>query len=52
VPLPGIGVRRDIETASGRRIGIVAHREGSLDLIISAVTDPDACVASIRADTG
>jgi TrkA domain protein len=47
VPLPGIGVRRDIETASGRRIGIVAHREGSLDLIISAVTDPDACVASI-----
>ena len=45
--LPGIGVRREIVTGSGRRVGIVAQRDGDLDLIISKATDPDACVASI-----
>ncbi|MHA7281046.1 cation:proton antiporter regulatory subunit [Arthrobacter sp. MDT2-2] len=46
-PLPGIGVRREIVTGSGRRVGIVAQRDGDLDLIISKAGDPDACVASI-----
>ncbi|MDN4612652.1 cation:proton antiporter regulatory subunit [Arthrobacter burdickii] len=46
-PLPGIGVRREILTGSGRRVGIVAQRDGDLDLIISKAGDPDACVASI-----
>ncbi|WP_026532124.1 cation:proton antiporter regulatory subunit [Arthrobacter sp. H41] len=46
--LPGIGVRREIITDSGRRVGIVAQRDGELDLIISKASDPDACVASIR----
>lgn len=45
--LPGIGVRREIVTGSGRRVGIVAQRDGDLDLIISKVGDPDACAASI-----
>ncbi|MFC3298700.1 cation:proton antiporter regulatory subunit [Arthrobacter agilis] len=45
--LPGIGVRREIVTGSGRRVGIVAQRDGDLDLIISKAGDPDACVASI-----
>ncbi|WP_104168343.1 MULTISPECIES: cation:proton antiporter regulatory subunit [Arthrobacter] len=45
--LPGIGVRREIVTGSGRRVGIVAQRDGELDLIISKANDPDACVASI-----
>lgn len=45
--LPGIGVRREIVTGSGRRVGIVAQRDGDLDLIISKADDPDACVASI-----
>ncbi len=45
--LPGIGVRREIVTGSGRRVGIVAQRDGDLDLIISKASDPDACVASI-----
>ncbi|KNC18185.1 potassium transporter TrkA [Arthrobacter sp. RIT-PI-e] len=45
--LPGIGVRREIVTGSGRRVGIVEQRDGDLDLIISRAGDPDACVASI-----
>lgn len=45
--LPGIGVRREILTGSGRRVGIVSQRDGDLDLIISKAGDPDACVASI-----
>ena len=49
--LPGIGVRREIVTGSGRRVGIVAQRDGDLDLIISKAGDPDACVASIPLTT-
>ncbi|TYC99032.1 cation:proton antiporter regulatory subunit [Arthrobacter echini] len=52
--LPGIGVRREIVTGSGRRVGIVSQRDGELDLIISKANDPDACIASIplTADEG
>lgn len=51
-PLPGIGVRRELQLASGRRVGVVTHRDGNTDLILSRVDDPDACAASIplRAD--
>jgi K+:H+ antiporter subunit KhtT len=42
-PLPGIGVRHDILTAAGRRIGVVSHRTGGQrELVIGAVEDPDA----------
>ncbi|PTR26697.1 potassium/proton antiporter regulatory subunit (CPA2 family) [Rhodococcus sp. OK519] len=46
-PLPGIGVRKDFALATGRRIGVVTHRDGRTDLIVSKVDDPDACMASI-----
>lgn len=46
-PLPGIGMRKDIVTASGRRIGTVTQRDGATELIVSREDDPDACVASI-----
>ncbi|WP_458116816.1 cation:proton antiporter regulatory subunit [Arthrobacter sp. D2-10] len=46
-PLPGIGVRKDIVTASGRRIGTVTQRDGETELIVSRADDPDACLASI-----
>ncbi|TWH17263.1 cation:proton antiporter regulatory subunit [Rhodococcus rhodochrous] len=46
-PLPGIGVRKDFELASGRRIGVITHRDGHSDLIISKAGDPDACAASL-----
>ncbi|GAA5107021.1 cation:proton antiporter regulatory subunit [Nocardia iowensis] len=45
--LPGIGVRKDFEVRSGRRIGVVAHRDGDIDLIVSKLEDPDACAAQI-----
>ncbi|KAA0023392.1 cation:proton antiporter regulatory subunit [Antrihabitans cavernicola] len=46
-PLPGIGVRKDFELASGRRIGVVTHRDGTVDLIVSKRDDPDACAAQV-----
>lgn len=46
-PLPGIGVRKDFVLASGRRIGVITHRDGHSDLIISKADDPDACAASL-----
>lgn len=49
--LPGIGVRKDFEVRSGRRIGVVAHRDGDIDLIVSKMDDPDACAAQIPLST-
>lgn len=44
--LPGIGLRRDFMTASGRRLGVITHRDGHLDLIVTSADDPDTCIAS------
>ncbi|MBE0009362.1 MULTISPECIES: cation:proton antiporter regulatory subunit [unclassified Arthrobacter] len=46
-PLPGIGMRKDIVTSSGRRIGTVTQRDGETALIISRQDDPDACLVSV-----
>ncbi|WP_166463074.1 cation:proton antiporter regulatory subunit [Amycolatopsis acidicola] len=46
-PLPGIGVRKDFALRSGRRIGVVTHRDGQTELIVSKSDDPDACLASL-----
>lgn len=46
-PLPGIGVRKDFALATGRRVGVVTHRDGKIELIVSKSDDPDACVASL-----
>jgi len=46
-PLPGIGVRHDLVTSSGRTVGVVSHRNGRRDLVLYDVDDPDACLASI-----
>ncbi|MFI5086182.1 MAG: cation:proton antiporter regulatory subunit [Actinomycetales bacterium] len=46
-PLPGIGVRKEFSLASGRRVGVVIHRDGQTELIVSRLDDPDACAASI-----
>lgn len=45
--LPGLGVRKDFVTASGRRIGVVELREGESELFVSTWDDPDTCQASI-----
>jgi TrkA domain protein len=46
-PLPGIGVRKDFALASGQRVGVVTHRDGTTDLIVSRRDDPDACAAQV-----
>lgn len=40
--LPGIGLRHDFVTASGRRIGVVSHRTGRRDFLVYDEADPDA----------
>ncbi|GAB2634932.1 cation:proton antiporter regulatory subunit [Nocardia goodfellowii] len=49
--LPGIGVRKDFQARSGRRIGVVDHRDGGIDLIVSKLSDPDACAAQVPLST-
>jgi TrkA domain protein len=46
-PLPGIGVRKDFEISSGRRVGVVSRRDGTQDLIVSKSDDPDAIAAQV-----
>lgn len=50
-PLPGIGVRKDFTLASGRRVGVITHRDGRTDLIVSKSDDLDACAASLPLTT-
>lgn len=46
-PLPGIGVRKDFAIRNGRRVGVVTHRDGQIELIVSRTDDPDACLAAL-----
>ncbi|GGM43485.1 potassium transporter TrkA [Micromonospora sonchi] len=45
--LPGIGVRHDMMTESGRRLGVVSHRSGQRNLVLYDPDDPDGCAADI-----
>ncbi|NEE01556.1 cation:proton antiporter regulatory subunit [Phytoactinopolyspora halotolerans] len=45
--LPGIGVRHEVSTDSGQRIGVVAHHDGRRDLVYFDPEDPDSCKASV-----
>lgn len=46
--LPGIGVRHDILTTAGRRVGVVSRRGGGKrDLVIADVDDPDQTTAQV-----
>jgi TrkA domain protein len=45
--LPGIGVRHDLLTASGHRLGVVSHRTGRRDLVLFDADDPDASIADV-----
>lgn len=46
--LPGIGVRHDILTATGRRIGVVSRRGGGRrDLVVADLDDPDEASAQV-----
>lgn len=47
IDLPGIGVRHDVLTSSGRRLSVVSHRGGERDVAFYDIEDPDACRDSI-----
>lgn len=47
IALPGIGVRKDFALRNGRRIGVITHRDGKIELILSKADDPDACAAEL-----
>ncbi|GIH95861.1 hypothetical protein Psi01_64910 [Planobispora siamensis] len=46
--LPGIGLRHEFTTRSGRRIGIVSHRTGRRDLVIYDADDPDRACETVK----
>lgn len=46
-PLPGIGTRQDFSSRSGQRIGVINHRDGHLELIVSEPDDQDTTAASV-----
>lgn len=48
--LPGVGVRHDFETASGRRIGVIVHHSGHRELLVYDEADADRCRENLRID--
>jgi TrkA domain protein len=48
--LPGIGVRHEIITSAGRRVGVITHHDGRRDLLFFDPEDPDSCKASVALD--
>lgn len=50
-PLPGIGSRREITVANGRRVGVLQFRNGEMNLLISQEDDPDSSLAEIPLTT-
>lgn len=46
--LPGIGLKHEFATQSGRRIAVVSHRAGRRDLVIYDRFDPDRACEAIQ----
>jgi TrkA domain protein len=46
--LPGIGLRHEFTTHSGRRIGVISHRTGRRDLVIYSKDDPDRACEAVK----
>lgn len=45
--LPGVGIRYELATRAGTRLGVVAHRHGRRDLLVYDRADPDAARESV-----
>jgi TrkA domain protein len=48
--LPGVGVRYDLVTAAGPRVGVLVHRSGRRDLLLYSERDPSACDRTVELD--
>nr|WP_189165534.1 cation:proton antiporter regulatory subunit [Sphaerisporangium melleum] len=46
--LPGIGLRHEFTTRSGRRIGVISHRSGRRDLVVYDKHDPDQACETVK----
>jgi len=46
--LPGIGTKQEFTTSGGRRLGVLTHRDGHRELLLSAKDDPDSCAAAVK----
>ena len=46
--LPGVGVRHDFATRSGRRVGVIVHHSGDRELLIYDDDDPDRTREAVR----
>lgn len=47
-PLPGVGSRYEFTTEAGDRVGVIAHRDRTRDLVVYDDVDPDSCRANIE----
>jgi TrkA domain protein len=46
--LPGVGIRYEFLTRGGDRVGVVARRDGAVELVVYERDDPDACRDLLR----
>lgn len=46
--LPGVGVRHDFVTDSGRRIGVITRPRGRRELLVYRDDDPDSCLVTLH----
>lgn len=51
IDLPGIGVRHDVVTQAGHRIGCLSYRDGGREVALYDPEDPDAILGSIELTT-
>lgn len=48
--LPGVGLRHDLTTRAGDRLGVITHRTGRRELLLYDRSDPDSCRDVVRLD--
>jgi TrkA domain protein len=48
ISLPGIGIRYEFDTARGRKVGVLVHRDGHRELLIYCKGDEDSCSETIE----
>lgn len=46
--LPGVGVRYEFRTRRGENLGLIAYRDGRIDLLVCNAEDPDVCDAVMQ----
>lgn len=47
-PLPGVGLRHDFVSRTGRAVGVVSHHTGRRDLVVYEADDPDTAVVTVE----